>query len=138
MPCHYWGDEDFDWKALDEAMYEGATIMRRYGRIWVSTKEKYGTARWDIYLSSSKYPFLTEIIQAWQTIVIHYAFTVICKKYPHIRDELLSDAPSELLPSDLALISAKMWSSTCKHCDEWSTSDNYRCPHCGEIKKISK
>jgi hypothetical protein len=139
LPTHYWGDKDFDWEALDTAMWEGASIMRKYGKVWVSTKEKYGTARWDIYLYySSKYPsFLNKIVQAWQKVVICYAFTVICKKYPHIRDELLSDAPSELLPPDLALITAKMWSNTCDHCGEWSTTDHYKCPSCGEIKKKS-
>ena len=44
MPTHLWGS-DFDWEALDDA---GAYIeknCRRWGRVGVHTKEKYGTLR---------------------------------------------------------------------------------------------
>lgn len=42
---HIWGDEDFDWEALDEA---GNYIYKnciRWARMGIWTKEKYGTLR---------------------------------------------------------------------------------------------
>lgn len=45
MASHLWGDEDFDWKALDEAMDYLYTNCRRYARLGLWIKEKYGTMR---------------------------------------------------------------------------------------------
>ncbi len=42
---HLWGDENFDWKSLDEASNYIWKRCRRYGRFGVWTKEKYGTLR---------------------------------------------------------------------------------------------
>jgi hypothetical protein len=161
MPYHEWGDEDFDWKSLDKAISEVDHIMTAYGRIGVHSKEKYGTARWSLYLCTgslhslthpgyvySRYPkwlwsfdvrnkpikHIAPIIRLWQKKVIQYAFTVVCMRYPHIRDEIIMDAPRELLPPDLAIAAAKMWSNTCDHCKEWSTTDHYKCPHCDKVK----
>jgi hypothetical protein len=160
MPRHYWGDEDFDWDSLYKAETEILKIMR-YGRIGVHSKEKYGTLRWDIYFCDgtlhsfthpgyvySQYPkwlwcfdldyrpltFVGPVIRFWQKLIVQYAFTKVCSKYPHIRDEIVMDAPRELLPADLSIASARLWKSTCKNCDEWSTSDNYKCPHCNKVK----
>lgn len=33
-----------------------------------------------------------------------------------------------------AIENAKMWSNSCKACGKMSTTDNYKCPHCGEVK----
>lgn len=44
-PCHLWGDEDFDWKALDDALCYLENKCRRWGRVGVRTKEKFGTLR---------------------------------------------------------------------------------------------
>jgi hypothetical protein len=66
---------------------------------------------------------IAPVIRFWQKLVIQYAFTTVCAKYPHIRDEIIHDAPRELLPCELAIECAKM-----------STVDNYKCPHCGEVK----
>jgi hypothetical protein len=161
MLSHYWGDEDFDWNSLYEAEHELRHIMIRYGRIGVHSKEKYGTLRFGIFFcdgtfhsithpgySRSQYPkwlwcfdldyrplrFLTPLINFWQKLVFQYAFTAVCAKYPHIRKEIISDAPRQLLPCELAIECAKMWSSWCKSCDKQSTCDNYKCPHCGEVK----
>lgn len=41
----------------------------------------------------------------------------------------------EILPCELALACAKMWKNSCKHCDEMSTTDEYKCPSCGGIKR---
>lgn len=160
MPRHYWGDEDFDWDSLYEAERELNHIMKRYGRIGVHSKEKYGTLRLSVYLCDgtlhsfthpgymySQYfkwlwcfdlkhrplKFITPIINFWQKLVLQYAFTTVCAKYPHIRAEIISDAPRELLPPDLAIECAKMWTRRCNHCHSWVTSDNYKCTSCGNV-----
>ena len=51
---HVWGDEDFDWKGLDEAIDFIHTNLVRWGRIGVrQAKEKWGCAR--IYCSLGWY-----------------------------------------------------------------------------------
>lgn len=45
---HKWGD-DFDWEGLGDAIRIASTFMRRWGRIGVHSKEKYGTARLSTY-----------------------------------------------------------------------------------------
>jgi hypothetical protein len=47
--CHYWGDKDFDWEALNEAERIVRRITKLF-RIGVHTKEKYGTLRCSVYL----------------------------------------------------------------------------------------
>lgn len=158
MPCHYWGDEDFDWDSLYSAISEASKIMRRYGRIGVNSKEKYGTARWYLYfcdgsLHSFTHPghmysryakwlwqfdvrnrplrFITPVINFWQKQVAQFAFNYVCNKYPHIIKEIISDAPEKLLPPHLELIRARMWSRSCKSCDEWNTTDLIYCKKCG-------
>lgn len=44
-PYHDWSDTSFDWKALNDAARYIETNCRRWGRIGVWTKEKYGTLR---------------------------------------------------------------------------------------------
>jgi hypothetical protein len=58
---HYWEDESFDWRALDDAIDMMASFMRFWGRIGLQSKEKYGTARlyvtfWDGSLHGLMYP----------------------------------------------------------------------------------
>lgn len=161
MPNHYWGDEDFDWDSLYKAESELRYIVKRYGRIGVHSKEKYGTLRWNFFFFNgtlhsfthpgyvySQYPkwlwrfdvtheplkLITPLINFWQKLVLQYAFTVVCNKYPHILKEIINDAPARILPCDLAITCAKMWSNNCKSCDKMSTTDNYKCPYCGEVK----
>jgi len=45
MTQHLWGDEDFDWNALDKASDYLYTQCRRWARLGIWTKEKYGTLR---------------------------------------------------------------------------------------------
>ena len=45
MSNHIWGDDDFDWKALDDACQYLEKNCRRWARLGVWTKEKYGTMR---------------------------------------------------------------------------------------------
>jgi hypothetical protein len=43
---HQWGEENVDWKGLDDAAYYIGGQLARWGRIHVSqTKEKFGTVR---------------------------------------------------------------------------------------------
>ena len=55
MPHHHWGDEDFDWDSLYKAETELRRIMKRYGRIGIHSKEKYGTLRFDIFFCESRH-----------------------------------------------------------------------------------
>lgn len=53
---HIWGDKDFDWKGLNDAIDYIETNLVKWGRINVSqAKEKYGTVR--IYCSLGWYQF---------------------------------------------------------------------------------
>lgn len=44
-PFHEWGDEDFDWKGLNDAMNYFYKNCKRYGRVGLNLKEKWGTMR---------------------------------------------------------------------------------------------
>lgn len=124
MPSHYWGDKDFDWKALNDSIRYCMDFWRRWGRIGSHGKEKFGTFRdntyfWDggiwslirpgyvhiggpilcfIYFKLDRY--LTRPITKYtgfyklgiwyQSKVYNYAIQKMCKKYPHITDELVS------------------------------------------------
>lgn len=61
MPSHMWGDEDFDWKALDECVEIVQRICCKYGRFGCQAKEKFGCLRayitwWDGDLHGLIYP----------------------------------------------------------------------------------
>ena len=45
MTSHLWGEEEFDWAALDSACCYLEKNCRRWARLGVWTKEKYGTMR---------------------------------------------------------------------------------------------
>ena len=60
MPHHIWGDTDFDWDGLNDALH---IIWKtcRWARLGAHVKEKYGSARvtpwfWDGSLHSLLYP----------------------------------------------------------------------------------
>lgn len=42
---HNWGATNVDWKGLNDAAYFLGEFMRKWGRMGVHTKEKYGTVR---------------------------------------------------------------------------------------------
>ena len=50
MPYHEWGDESFDWSALNNAITYIDKTCTRYGRIGIHSKEKFGTHRCSGYL----------------------------------------------------------------------------------------
>ncbi len=159
MPYHDWSEKEFDWKSLYEAETLANKLMLRLGRIGVHSKEKYGSIRWNIYLFDgtlhsfthpgyvySQYPkwlwrfdctykplrFLKFIVVPWQKSVIKLTFSFLVKKYPHIIDEIICDAPRELLNKELSIKAGKMWSRSCKNCKNKYTCDNDHCPNCGE------
>jgi hypothetical protein len=159
MPHHYWGDESFDWDSLYKAEEELNLIMTKYARLGVHSKEKYGTLRFSIYFCDgnlhsithpgyvySQYPkwlwvfdvqyrplrFVAPVIRFWQKLVLQYAFTVVCAKYPHLIKEILQDAPNGILSPDHEIIRAKQWSRRCDACDQKYTTDNVYCTHCGK------
>jgi len=47
---HIWGDKSFDWDALDEACIYLTKNCRRWARLGVWTKEKYGTMRVTVWM----------------------------------------------------------------------------------------
>jgi hypothetical protein len=136
MIFHNWDDQDFDWKSLYDAIEEGTHIMEKFGRIGVHSKEKYGTARWHLYLFTGhlhelthpgyvycRYPkwlwrfdvnyrplrFLIHPIRWWQKKVIEYAFNYMCNRYPHISAEIVVNGPESLLPDHLKIIYDDKW-----------------------------
>jgi hypothetical protein len=46
---HQWGDEDFDWNGLNDAIFYMHKRMKTYARIGVHSKEKYGRAVLNCY-----------------------------------------------------------------------------------------
>lgn len=161
MTSHHWGDKNFDWDSLYKAEEELGFIMEKLGRVGVHSKEKFGTLRftlflcdgtihslthpgycynqfpkwaWSITMNKKVLGWIAPVVRFWQRQVIKTAFSIVCSKYSHIQDEIIEDMPKNLLPIDLGMRCAKMWSSTCRSCDKHSTTDNYKCPYCGEIK----
>ena len=155
---HFWGDEDFDWDSLYKAEQLGSKLMKRLGRIGVHSKEKYGSIRWTIFLFDgtlhsfthpgyvySQYPqwlwnfdvvyrplrLLTWLIQPYQALVVKLTFLYLWHKFPHIRPEVFSDAPRELLFKKHAKFAASFWSTSCKNCDTMVNCAEDFCPSCG-------
>lgn len=126
---HMWGDEDFDWDGLDDAItYIDANLIK-WGRINVhQAKEKFGTARvycslgwwqllnithprsvynrypkwlWnlDCTYGSKIIPFMFNwIIIPYHKWLYRKVYSNAVKKWPHLREEILSCADfSELL-----------------------------------------
>lgn len=156
---HEWGDEDFDWDSLNKALSLGTRMMKTLGRIGVHSKEKFGSCRWSLYLFDghlhslthpgyvySQYPkwlwtfdirytplkFLVPIIVPCQKLVVKFTFNYLCYKFPHIKEEIVCDAPRELLSKDLKKLAGSLWQTTCQKCSQLFSCDNETCPHCGE------
>jgi hypothetical protein len=116
---HMWGDEDFDWKGLDQAIRFIDTNLVRWGRISVrQSKEKYGTARiycslgWHQFHSIThprsvfnRYPrwlwdldckYGSKIVRFLFGWVVNYhcwlyrkVYSLAVKKWPHLKEEIL-------------------------------------------------
>lgn len=76
--------------------------------------------------------FLKFIVVPWQKLVVKLTFSILVKKYPHIVDEIISDAPRELLTKELSKRAGKLWKTSCRICKTSYTCDNEYCPTCGK------
>lgn len=61
MTYHDWSEEEFDWNALDEAAFYLEDKCRKWGRVGIWTKEKYGTLRVST-TCALEYDFLHSVI----------------------------------------------------------------------------
>lgn len=146
---HQWGDEDFDWKALDGAINIIYKTMNFF-RIGCHIKEKYGTIRtsvyfWDGDLHSLIYPgYVYSQFPSWLWkvdiryikkiscflklyIPIHWiqrkgytlAYYLAMRKYPHIKEEICCDADAPELIIGGAEIHNKHWSNPIESSPWW-------------------
>jgi hypothetical protein len=89
-PFHIWGDEDFDWAALDKASYYLSSKCRNWARLGLWTKEKYGTLRVSITCAYfTEYDFIHHIFYPgycrytfpkWFRVWIDWPFGKLLKK----------------------------------------------------------
>ena len=153
----YWGDDSHDWKGLYEAERLINNIVS-FGRVGLNSKEKYGSIRYNFslfdgtihsithpghyYLRFPKYMYdivmgrrlllpLLPIIRPIQVALVKLAFTIAARRYPHLTKYIITDAPTELLPLDLALLNRSYWKQSCNSCNELTRCDNIVCEHCG-------
>lgn len=92
MSSHCWGDEDFDWKALNDAM----SLIHKIGKlgflsIWM--KEKYGTIRYEFTCFWGFKPIITP----YQQFIFHLAVTIAAYRYKHIASEVVEDLLSNYI-----------------------------------------
>lgn len=89
MTYHEWGDKSFDWKSLWEACNYIQKTTKRYSGLDVMMKEKYGTLRFEfIFLwGISEYKW----ISAYQFYILYLVIKRACRKWPHIKEEILED-----------------------------------------------
>ncbi len=77
------GEEDFDWKGLNDAQTWIRTIYRRMTGKSMITKEKYGTVRYE-------YTYLW-IESDEQAVIFFEVVYRATKKFPHLAGEIVSD-----------------------------------------------
>ena len=82
---HSWGDEDFDWKALNGAIDEIYYWGKKVGRIGGDLKEKYGTVRWYTY-PTGVYKISELIFPGY----VYYQWGADRKPYHNIFDQVSS------------------------------------------------
>src|SRR5690349_15542854 len=90
MPSHHWGDIDFDWRALNNAISLIYKVSR-LGLLKVSMKEKYGTVRYEWTFTQGWINGLRRV----QFTVFKLGVILACIKYYHVREEILEDLLSE-------------------------------------------
>jgi len=122
---HEWGDETFDWRALAAAGEYIRKYVRRYSLCSLMYKEKYGSLRYEwifppyggiyIYMRSKIYRWWNHcwLYRKWTNLgwlVLKRAVFNAIEKWPHIKDELLSDlaANEKLVGTE---IHKKYWTS---------------------------
>lgn len=104
MVDHHWGDPAWDeWEALEEAQVEMRAFVKRWTGCYVSTKEKYGTIRYE-FLNVPDYVrhlllihqgLYTWVYHMWYKVgylaLRHIVYKLANGKYKHIKEEILED-----------------------------------------------
>ena len=142
MTEHLWGDPDHDWESLYAAVLWFPKQLRRWGRVCVHAKEKWGCLRleyfywgpslfqlifpgrltsypWWFYNFSFKYaqPLLNYsgigyLIEHYQRLVFNVLTIMMVRKWPHIKDELIEDY-------DFQQLMYKITKKYLKYTDHW-------------------
>lgn len=118
---HNWGDENVDWKGINDAAYYIAHWLATYPRVAVfDYKEKYGTVRiscsfgwtsiysiwrprhcwvskwWpyrlDLWLMNNIFSWVNRIIIPLQMRAYAWRYKKAVQKWPHLYDEIVSMA----------------------------------------------
>ena len=101
---HHYGKPGVDWKSINEAAEYIADYLEKYGRMAVlDYKEKFGTVR--VYCTFG-YHWMPSPLNKWIVIPYHEwiyrrAYIGVLRKYPNIREEILSGASYWNLLEDL-------------------------------------
>lgn len=105
---HLWGDKDFDWAMLDEAMEYIYVYVRRRSGTYIGLKEKYGTIRYSFVSIPSiiRHLKLEGIWVKYSKWLLRRAIFNAVKKWPSLEDEILSDADEEIVGTE---IHSKYW-----------------------------
>lgn len=104
-PCHWWGDDWPYWDDLYAAERYLYKFTKRWSRCSISTKEKYGTIRYEWIFPPWSGVFYHSRIQGWWVNyswlhrkwarygkwVLGLAVQRACKKWPQVKNELLDD-----------------------------------------------
>lgn len=104
MPCHIWGDDWPHWKELYEAQDFIYEHTYRWSRCRLSSKEKYGTIRYEYVfppytVTWSKSPLQhywmnSRLAGLWANFgwyMCGRAIKKAIKRWPHLEDELCED-----------------------------------------------
>lgn len=119
---HMWGDEGVDWEGINNAAEFIHDYCVRWARLGGDYKEKYGRccfyAKFDLSLHSLFYPGyafyqmpewlvhfdiyvfspvcyklgVSKLWHLWQTFIYKRAYKLAIKKFPHLKEEILSGA----------------------------------------------
>lgn len=142
MPTHHWGDKTFDWKGLDEAINFIHDYCTTYGRITVSSKEKWGNADIYIYLynqyNSNLPQFILNIIHKYQIFVYRKAYDKALTRWPHLKKEIVGGMAQWELLEDVMVkhgLAQSFRSSECHDGKHEYNSKKY-CKHCFVTPKI--
>lgn len=104
MAYHVWGDKWPHWDDLNDAVDYIGRYCWALGRIHGYSKEKYGTVRFDVFFSSNW------LLRKWQQLVYVAVHLRALKKWPHLREEILSEAEyKELFPLSICREANKNW-----------------------------
>lgn len=97
MCYHEWGDDWPYWGELYTAEEYIVKFVERYSFCYLSTKEKYGTLRYERVTPPrwSWYIFDFWLYSKWAAFgkfILRIAIKRACKKFPNCKSEILDDA----------------------------------------------